>query len=899
MLSGDEIRLRLQAFAARWSVYAGSERAEAQTFLNELFDCYGTDRRAVARFEDPQEGRFLDLVWDRVCIVEMKRPSEARKLANHREQALDYWRNAARPEQNLPAPQWVVVCAFSRLEIWEPGRFPNAPRLELELVALPDQYDALLFLAGDEPVFTGGDVAVTREAVSRVTDLYKHLSDDRPGELDELRDFILQCVWCLFAEDLGLIPRHLFTQLIDDLYDHPRRSSADELHALFSWLNTPGKRPDHGLFAGTPYANGGLFEQPTRIHLDRDELMLVRMAANHNWRHVEPSIFGSLLEGGLGHDKQWALGAHYTHEADIQKVVQPTIVEPWRERIAAITRHRDAVRAQSVLLSYVVLDPACGSGNFLYVAYRELRRIEQELAAREHELRIAEGRKLAGQEALNAFFPIQNMRGIEIDGFAVRLARVTLWMGHKLSVDELGIDESTLPLADLSGIQAGDALRMRWPRADAIVGNPPFHGSQHLRRVVGDDYVEWLKREFNVGVKDYCVYWFRKTHDSLKEGSRAGLVGTNSVSQNRARGASLQYIVDNGGTITRAVSTQVWPGAANVHVSIVNWVRGEAGAQALLDGSVVAGISSSLKPTSGPAVAGAQAIPANAGICFQGAIPADNGGFILRADEAHALRGDPHYAEIIRPFLTAKDITTAPDQAPSRWIIDFASRPLEQAMRYPLALQIARERVQPFRRNVRRGYRETWWLFAEPRKKMRVAIDRCTRFIGLACHGKRILFDWYDLDVLPSNAVMAFALDDDYWFGILASSAHQAWARAQNSTIKGDPRYTPSTTFETFVFPDPVTQSNQQRVADLARDLQATRRTLCAEHGIGLTKLYNLVDEGGFRAVAGLHRDLDLAVAACYGWPAAVAHDADESNRRLLALNAEIARGERPYAPFG
>jgi hypothetical protein len=205
-----------------------------------------------------------------------------------------------------------------------------------------------------------------------------------------------------------------------------------------------------------------------------------------------------------------------------------------------------------------VLDPACGSGNFLYVAYRELRALEQRLHEREVELRKQAGIK--DQGSLSLHFPLQNMRGIEIDGFAVALARVTLWMGHKLAVDRLGLDESTLPLADLSGIRVGDALRMDWPRADAIIGNPPFHGDRHLRRVLGDDYVEWLKSEFGVGVKDYSVYWFRKAHDQLESGGRAGLVGTNSISQNRARSASLEYVVENGGVLTNAVSTQDWPG---------------------------------------------------------------------------------------------------------------------------------------------------------------------------------------------------------------------------------------------------------------------------------------------------------------------------------------------------
>jgi len=391
---------------------------------------------------------------------------------------------------------------------------------------------------------------------------------------------------------------------------------------------------------------------------------------------VQPSIFGSLLEGGLGHDKQWALGAHYTHEADIQKVVQPTIVQPWLERIDALAKHKDAVAAHYDLLNYVVLDPACGSGNFLYVAYRELRRLEVRLLARLEELREAEGRKELGTLSL---FPLSNLKGIEIDGFAVALARVTLWMGHKLAVDELELAESTLPLADLSGIKVGDALRLKWPRADAIIGNPPFHGANSVRSVLGDDYVEWLKSRFGAGLKDLCVYWFRKAHDSLSPGDRAGLVGTNSISQNLGRSASLAYIAERGGV------------------------------------------------------------------------------------------------------------------------------------------------------------------------------------------------------------------------GVLSSALHHEWARQQSSTLEDRFRYTPTSAFETFPWPS----GNHAEIADVSRRLYARRSEICLERQIGLTKLYNQLDDGAWRDLADLHAELDEVVAAAYGWPRAVAHDTDETNRRLLELNRVIAAGEADYHPFG
>lgn len=448
-LTGEDIRLRLTEFVETWKDYDGSERAGAYTFLDELFQCYGTIRREVARFEDPQHGRFLDLIWDRVCIIEMKRPSEAERLNEHRVQAFDYWRGAADPDRNVPAPRYVVLCAFKKFEIWEPGLFPTGPRAEFDLTELPDRLDSLLFLAGREPVFLRSQEAVTREAVKHVTDLYAELRDRRAADPDVLRDFVLQTVWCMFAEDLGQLEAHLFTRVIDELIANPQRSSADDLGGLYEWLNNPGPRPDAGLYAETRYVNGGLFEHPAHVHLDAGELGQLREACEFDWKSVEPHIFGSLLEGALGRESQWALGAHYTHATDIMKVVGPSIVVPWRERIETATTVQQAQQLQNELLNYVVLDPACGSGNFLYVAYRELRVLEARLRERERELRRDAG--MAENEALSAFFPLSNMRGIEIDAFAVALAKVTLWMGHKLAVDELGLTEATLPLEELPG----------------------------------------------------------------------------------------------------------------------------------------------------------------------------------------------------------------------------------------------------------------------------------------------------------------------------------------------------------------------------------------------------------------------------------------------------------------
>jgi len=891
-ITGEEIRRRLAEFAAHWGGFQGSERAEAQTFLNQLLECYGTDRQTVgARFEEFGPGGFMDMIWPGVCIVEMKRPSEAGKLELHRKQALDYWTTSGTPES--PAPRWVVLCAFHRFEIWEPGAVFTEPRTAFDLAELPDRLDSLLFLAGAQPVFTGTQAELTRDAAAKVTAMLGMLQERKRDDPDVLRDFALQCVWCMFAEDLQMLPGHLFTRVVEGLLRDPDRSSTDDIGQLFRYLDEKEARPTQGLYAGVPYADGELFRKPAGVHLELPELKLLREACESPWHRVEPAIFGSLLEGALGRERQWALGAHYTAEADILKVVLPSVIDPWRERLATVKTLADAEAAQSDLLNFVVLDPACGSGNFLYVAYRELRRFENELRERAAELRAEAGMP---EQGTIGFFPLTNMRGIELEPFGVKLARVTLWMGHKLAVNELGLSERTLPLANLAGIQRADALKVEWPKADAIIGNPPYHGSQRIRGELGDEYAKFLQKEFGIGLRDYAVYWFRKAHEALPDGGRAGLVATNSVSQGRAREVSLDWIVENGGVIFSAVSTQDWTGLAAVDVSIVNWVRNPSDPPTcLLDGVEVEGITPALRPL-GSDVSGALRLTANRARSFQGPIPA-GAGFILDDEEAEALlvRDEADYSNVVRLYLIGEDIADDPAQAPRRWIINFEKKPLEEAGQFPAALQIVRERVKPERDVANREPNKTyWWQFERPRIGMQAALGGLTRFIAANAQGKRIHFTWQAASTCPSNLTNVFAFDDDYSMGALLTSMHQEWARAQSSTLEDRFRYTPTSAFETFPWPQP-TDEQREGIADAGRQLLARRSAICLEREIGLTKLYNEVDDGAYRDLADLHRMLDEAAAEAYGWPKSAAHDSAESNRRLLELNLSIAAGQTPY----
>lgn len=895
-LSGPEIQANLRAFVGRWNDYAGTEKSEAQTYLNELFACYGTDRREVgARFEDFKAmAGFMDLHWPGVCIIEMKRPGVV--LDTVRGQVERYRLESSDPANDVPAARYVVVCSFQKLEIWQPGEYPKAPRAVLDLTELPDRYDVLNFLVGPnvEPSFVAHDRELTKEAAGFVAQVYESLVDRVAAPAQDIQRFVMQSVWCMFAEDLRMLSDWPFDRIVRRLLKEPEPNSARDLGYLFRVLNQKGSQNRTGELAGTAYVNGDLFAEPAEVMLNRSELTLLAKATEFDWGQVDPTIFGSLMEGVLG-DRRWELGAHYTHEVDIMKIVGPTIVRPWQARIDAAESPQQARDLLDELCAFKVLDPACGCGNFLYVAYRELRALESQLKTRIRDLARDTGLPLP--QGPWPYVPLTNMQGIELEPTSALIARVTLWMGHRQMIELYGEAEKPLPLVTLSSIQTADALRVPWPETDCIVGNPPFMGDRKIRAALGSDYVEWLKKEFKVGVIDLSGYWFRRAADHLLPGQRAGLVSTNTLRENKHRVGSLDYVVSKGGVLTDAVSTQKWPGDAKVHVAISNWVMSPVETEpAVLNGREVAGITSRLSEGV-PGGRDPYALRPNRGMSFIGC-QVSGEGFVLDSDEAGRLLADSANESVVRRYLNGKDVADRSMADPSRWVIDFGTRTLEDASKFEAPMRIVRDRVKPVREGAARHFARLWWQFAWPRPEMRAAIEARERFIVAVAQGKRFAATWSHVSWCPSNALVVFAFDDDFSMGVLQSRAHVAWAWHQSSTLKGDLRYTPSSVFMTFPWPDRATPEQQERVAQACRDLLEHRGALCVEHQVGLTALYNAMDDGAHERLRALHRDLDQAVADCYGWEKGVAQDDAEIVRRLSELNRRISEGELTYHPF-
>ena len=727
-------------------------------------------------------------------------------------------------------------------------------------------------------------------------------SPDREQERAGIAKFFLECVFAMFAEASDLIPTGIFSRAIQAA---SAAGKMDPVYSLFDDFARSDIREKANKFA--PYVNGTLFDRAhAKVQLTQEEIeALLHASTGWDWQDMRPEIFGSIFEQALDPTERHELGAHFTREEDILRIVMPTVIEPWRRRIAAIKTTKDAERVIEEMRAFQVLDPACGCGNFLYVVYREMKHMEAALRQRWNTVcrHVAKRRSDLVPPPRGSYFTLDQIHGIEIHGFAASLTRVVLWVGEYLAKRELGLDEETLPLRNLNrNILERDALFVDWVRPEgelAIVGNPPYLGVRHMRQEQGDTYVDRVFEAFpDNRAADYVTYWYTKALQTLRPGERAGFVSTNSITQNESREASIDRIIAAGGTLVDAWKSYPWRGDAAVHVSIVNWIMEKWAGELRLDDRQVSAITPHL--TDGVDVSRARTIERNQGLSFMGVTPG-NKEFVLDAEQRQAIvDADPASAKVIKPFLIGRDVNREIDSAPTRWIIDFGLMEKEAAAEFTGAFRYVQKHVYPERKENRRdSYAKFWWRFVEPRTGMRAALEPLKRTIVVASISNHLMPIFASTKYAIDHQLYAFALSDWYQLGILQSRHHETWALARGSTLKGDLRYTATTIFETFPFPllprnkyDPrlvPTTKDAKRVTAAAEAFDTRRRELCRERQLGLTKIHNLLADGELPDLRALHDELNDAVTACYCWPEGTWRDENETLKRLLELNHRVA----------
>ncbi len=894
IIEKTEVLTRLEGFNA-WvkTNCEGRERGEAQTYLNRFFQCFGYDdvMGAGGTFENAQKASskkgntgFLDCLFPKVAIIEMKQ--RGTNLTHHYNQLLTYWTRCT------PKPRVGILCNFDEFWIYDFNVQVDDPVQILTLDQLSQHPEALLFMLGEEPRFHQNMVDITEDASAEISNLYQSILKRRKkhdATEEDVQRFVLQCVLCLFAEDIGLLPDNLFTNLLKDCLKSPA-NTYNVLSGLFTQMNTR-KEATGGRFKGVKYFNGGLFETITPIELEADELnILYHLGYDYDWSKVRPSIFGTIFEKAIGHVQ----GSHFTSEIDIYKIVNPTIVQYWDERIEkAGTNIKKLNQCLKDIRQYKVLDPACGSGNFLYIAYQELKRIEKQLM-----LLINENAKTArdAQQAQMSYVTPLQFYGFEIKPFAVELARLTLEIGRKIAVNKFNLPEDVLPLDDLKkNIVCADALFNEWPKTDVIIGNPPFSGRSKLRKDFGDEYVDKIFEKHGGDINksaDYCVYWFRLAQ--AHHAKRIGLVATNSIKQNVSREASLDHITVNGGIIFNAISSLIWTGDAKVHHSIVNWTKEKNyKGKKFLDQEEVDLINPDL--TTGTDVTKARLLTTNNNICFQGVIPTPLERFEVNIELANQwIVEDSKYQDILKFLVSADDLADKVDFKPPKMIIDFNDRTIEEASLYPFAFEYLKNNLineEGYDSKNPTYHQEKWWIHWRNRNKMRKAISSLSKYIAIPGTSKWSMPVFLTHDFLCYvNSSFVVASDDFYLLGMITSAFHQHWVKAQCSTLKADTRYTNTTCFDTFPFLWDTPEKKKDTVRRVMEELEAYRMTEMKTRQWGITQLYNAFFNEPASQLHKLHKKLDETVCKVYGWE----YDPDKNyNEDLFKLNQKLYRQEK------
>ena len=690
----------------------------------------------------------------------------------------------------------------------------------------------------------------------------------------------------MFAEDAGLLGDGLFTKLLEAARPRP-----DEFAGLARDLFGAMSRGGRVGFQTIEWFNGGLFESDAALPLTRPQIERVLDAAGFDWRFVDPSILGTLFERGLDPAKRSQLGAHYTDPENILRIVNPVVLEPlareWEATKLAIEDAKRPLDKRRRLDAYLdrlrgvtVLDPACGSGNFLYLALRGLKDLEHRVLLEAESLGLERQFPQIGPEVL---------RGIELSAYAAELARVSVWIGELQWQIEHGFNVERNPiLKPLGTIENRDALltphslalseptaerdepapvtplasyvETPWPDAEFIVGNPPFLGGKLLRRELGDAYVDALFGVYAGRVPreaDLCAYWFEKARAAIAAGSRppaesigspsprprgeggrrpdegvrvanapasprAGLIATQAI-RGGANRRVLQRIKETG-DIFLAWSDLEWTlDGANVHVSIVGFDGGEDAARTL-NGSPVAEIHANL--TAEAAVHTARRLPENVNLCFMGTTK--GGPFDITEERVRAWlqAPNPHgrpNSDVLVPWINGRDVT---QRDRGMWIVDFGiGMPKSEAALYEAPFGYAETHIESARRESRTTISDRWWQQERPRGEMRAALLPLQRVLVTPNVTKHRLFVWVTAPVQPDHQLFAFAIEDDYTFGVLHSRFHELWARAQGTQLReveSGFRYTPTTCFETFPFPQPD-EAQRAAISEAARNLDALR----------------------------------------------------------------------------
>ncbi len=874
-LSWNEIRDRALKFSKEWQGES-RERAEKDSFYNDLFHVFGISRRRVATFEEPVKKLndhygFIDLFWKGKLLIEHK--SKGQDLSKAYSQALDYFHGLKEHE----LPKYVLVSDFERFQLYN---LDAGTEHRFTIAEFVDHIQLFGFIAGWEQRTIREEDPVNIEAAELMGRLHDRLQ--AAGYVGhDLEVYLVRLLFCLFADDTGIFERGIFEDYIRDRTHEDGSDLANHIAEIFQTLDTPVekryKHIDESINA-FPYVNGALFSEGVRIAaFDSEMREMLLQACRLDWGEISPAIFGSMFQAAMNPQERRNLGAHYTSEKNILKVIQPLFLdELWQRFERAKHSPKQLRELHQHIASLTFLDPACGSGNFLIITYRELRRLELEILSM---LRTDGQMILDVRELLQV--SISQYYGIEYEEFAAKVAEVGMWLiehqMNELASLKFGQNIVNLPLKDTAHIRHGNALRVDWQelvpqdQLNYIIGNPPFYGKQYQSKEQKADMKLVFDGVKGAGVLDYVAAWYLRAAQYIQETAvEVGFVSTNSITQGEQTGILWNELINEYGVVINfAHRTFRWSndakGKAAVHCVIIGFSLSHRRDKYLYDYEDIKGDPQEIKAKNinpylveGPSIA----IPKRTKpICDvppmnYGSMPNDGGNLVFNSDrKAEIIADDPRAETYIRRFVMGEELINDID----RWCLWIEEKDLKEVKSIKPIMDImsaVKEKRSASTRSATNKLAAYPYRFGEIRQPNTnyIAFPRVS-----SMRRNYIPISILDKSVVAGDKVYTIECENMFHLGVLHSSMHMAWMRYTAGRMKSDYSYTNQITYNNFPFPVHISADHLSRVEECAEKILDVRKTF---DGWSLADLYDplTMPESLHRA----HQQLDRAVDRCY-----------------------------------
>lgn len=870
MLSWSEIESRAMAFSARWR-NDSNEAAEAKSFLNDFFYVFGVDRKRVATFEEKVpmgNGRngYMDLIWKGVILIEMK--SKGKSLDRAYKQAKDYAFNLKDEE----LPELIMVCDFENIRLYN---LNTGQKWEFKTKDLHKKIKLFSVLAGYKANREKTeDIEVNIKASEKMAKLHDKLKE-HGYEGKPLEVYLVRLLFCMFADDTGIFDKNIFYDYIMDSKEDGSDLSI-RIAALFEVLDmSPEKRKKRDLLSQElkkfRYINGGLFREilPS-ADFDSEMRKLLLECCNFDWAYISPAIFGAMFQGVMNQQQRRELGAHYTSEENILKVIKPLFLDALYEEFERCkTNKKSLEQFHKKIANLKFLDPACGCGNFLIITYRELRKLELEVL-----------KMLFEEGTLNIEFyckvTVEQFYGIEYEEFACQIAQVGMWLvDHQMNIkvaEEFGLYFVRLPLTQSATIVHKNAIEANWNEIvnknelNYIIGNPPFVGARLMKPEQKKDIENIFGKLKGVGDLDYISAWYKKAAEYIiMSDIKCAFVSTNSIVQGQQVPILWKHLMGYYGIhIDFAYRTFIWnneaKGNAKVHCVIIGFsnslisenkqifsekenIKAKNINGYLIDASNIF-IENRTKPICN--------IPE---ISF-GNMPNDGGNLILNKEEKNIMiEKYPNTKELIRFFVGAKEFINREERY-CLWLNKVSPKEYNHIPEIMDRINKVKEFRANSKREATRKLADYPMLFGEIRQPD-------SNYIIIPCHSsekrKYIPIGFISERVIASNAVMIIPNANIFHFGVLTSNMHMAWMKTVAGRIKSDYRYSAKIIYNNFPWPNP-TEKQKNLIMQCAHEVLEARKIY---KGTSLSELYDPLSMPPELMKA--HKKLDSAVESAYG----------------------------------